>query len=239
MTDPQWLKSKMPILTYETEKGWPSSRKQRLFAVACCRRLLPLLLEGHWRDCVSIAERYADRRAKRDELAVICPRTQREISYFSKNYAHVVKETAEIAMSWLCETRKRNYAGQLASYAISAVAYSALPPDAPNVPPVGSHQHSLCWAGAAKTEREAQIGLLDELCGNLFRPPAFSRSWRTGTAVSLARQMYESQDFSAMPILADALQEAGCADEQLLTHCRGPGPHVRGCWVLDLVLGKE
>jgi hypothetical protein len=51
--------------------------------------------------------------------------------------------------------------------------------------------------------------------------------------------MYESRDFGAMPILADALQDAGCASDDVLSHCRGPGPHVRGCWVVDLMLGKE
>ncbi|MDY3556938.1 hypothetical protein R5W24_006114 [Gemmata sp. JC717] len=56
---------------------------------------------------------------------------------------------------------------------------------------------------------------------------------------ALARQMYESHDFSAMPILADALQDAGCNAEAILNHCRDVGtPHVRGCWVVDLVLGK-
>jgi hypothetical protein len=66
-------------------------------------------------------------------------------------------------------------------------------------------------------------------------PPA----WRTSTAVALAQQMYDSRDFSTMPILADALQDAGCDNADVLAHCRGPGPHVRGCWVVDLVLGKE
>jgi hypothetical protein len=56
--------------------------------------------------------------------------------------------------------------------------------------------------------------------------------------VALATQIYEGWDFSAMPILADALQDAGCDDANILDHCRGPGPHVRGCWVIDLVLGK-
>jgi hypothetical protein len=51
--------------------------------------------------------------------------------------------------------------------------------------------------------------------------------------------MYESRDFTAMPILADALQDAGCDNEQILGHCRGPGLHMRGCWVVDLVLGKQ
>jgi hypothetical protein len=78
-----------------------------------------------------------------------------------------------------------------------------------------------------------------EIVGNPFRPVSFSPEWRTDTALSLAAQMYDSRDFSAMPILADALQDAGCDSEDVLNHCRGPGPHCRGCWVVDLVLGKE
>jgi hypothetical protein len=71
-------------------------------------------------------------------------------------------------------------------------------------------------------------------------PVAFSPSWRTDTAVLLARQMYESRDFSAMPILADALQDAGCDNDTILSHCRDTNQvHVRGCWVVDLVLGKS
>jgi hypothetical protein len=81
--------------------------------------------------------------------------------------------------------------------------------------------------------------LLRDIIGNPFRPVAFSPEWRTDTALSLAGQMYDSRDFGAMPILADALQDAGCEDEDILNHCRGNGPHVRGCWVVDLVLGKE
>lgn len=72
-----------------------------------------------------------------------------------------------------------------------------------------------------------------------FRPVTFSPEWRTGTALTLAQQMYDAREFSAMPILADALQDAGCDCAAILDHCRGPGPHVRGGWVVDLVLGKE
>jgi hypothetical protein len=81
--------------------------------------------------------------------------------------------------------------------------------------------------------------LLRDAFGNPFRPVAVLPEWRTDTTVSLARTMYESRDFGAMPILADALQDAGCDSAEILDHCRGPGPHVRGCWVVDLVLGKE
>jgi hypothetical protein len=80
----------------------------------------------------------------------------------------------------------------------------------------------------------------DEVFGNLAEAPHFSPDWRTNTAVSLARQMYEAHEFGAMPILADALQDAGCDNDDVLTHCRDPQRvHVRGCWVVDLVLGKE
>ena len=79
-----------------------------------------------------------------------------------------------------------------------------------------------------------------ELIGpNPFRPVAFDPAWRTSTAVALASQMYESRDFGAMPILADALQDAGCNSDDILNHCRDAKQvHVRGCWVVDLVLGK-
>jgi hypothetical protein len=82
-------------------------------------------------------------------------------------------------------------------------------------------------------------GLIRELFGNPFRPITLPSSWRSDTVLSLARQMYESRDFVAMPILADALQDAGCDSDDILEHCRGPGPHVRGCWVADRVLNKE
>ncbi len=85
------------------------------------------------------------------------------------------------------------------------------------------------------------MALVLELIGpNPFRPISFSPEWRTDTTTSLATQMYESRDFSAMPILADALQDAGCDNADILSHCRDTLlTHVRGCWVVDLVLGKQ
>jgi hypothetical protein len=74
--------------------------------------------------------------------------------------------------------------------------------------------------------------------GHASRLVAFSSSWRTDTAIALARRMDAAQDYSAMPIFADALQDAGCDDARILDHCR-LGSHVRGCWVVNLVLGQE
>ena len=91
----------------------------------------------------------------------------------------------------------------------------------------------------AKTKENGHQALVvRDIFGNPFRPVTANPAWLTSTAVAIARGMYESRDFSAMPILADALQDAGCDNDDMLEHCRGPGPHVRGCWVVDLVLGK-
>ena len=75
--------------------------------------------------------------------------------------------------------------------------------------------------------------------GNPFRPAALAPGWATPDAVALARGMSEARDFAPMPILADALEEAGCDHPDILAHCRADGPHVPGCWVVDLLLGKE
>lgn len=91
-------------------------------------------------------------------------------------------------------------------------------------------------------ERAAQAHLLRDIFGNPFRPVTFAPAWLTwhgGLVVSMAQRMYDSRDFSDLPILADALEEAGCSDPDILGHCRQPGEHVRGCWVVDLVLGKS
>ena len=89
-------------------------------------------------------------------------------------------------------------------------------------------------------EYAVQATLLRDVFGNPFRPATFDPARRTSTAVALAAQMYESRDFGAMPILADALQDAGCTSDDILSHCRDPhATHVRGCWVVELVLGKS
>jgi hypothetical protein len=92
----------------------------------------------------------------------------------------------------------------------------------------------------ASAEKARLSQLVRDIFGNPYRPVVLCPSWRTSTAVALALQMYEGRDFGAMPILADAIQDAGCEDPAILGHCRGAtATHVRGCWVVDLVLGKE
>lgn len=78
-----------------------------------------------------------------------------------------------------------------------------------------------------------------DIFGNPFRPVSVDPSWRTSNVLALAQQMYDTRDFSPMPILGDALQDSGCENDDILNHCRSDGPHVRGCWVVDTLLGKE
>jgi hypothetical protein len=95
-------------------------------------------------------------------------------------------------------------------------------------------------ARSADSERIAQAAIVRDILGNPFRRAKFNKGWHTSTSVELARQMYDSRDFSIMPILADALEDTGCDNDDVLSHCRDPrGTHVRGCWVVDLVLGKS
>jgi hypothetical protein len=96
------------------------------------------------------------------------------------------------------------------------------------------------WSRGYADEPLCQIALLRDIFDNPFRPVAFLPEWCTSTTVSIARQMYDAREFCAMPILADALQDAGCNDQNILNHCRDTTvPHVRGCWVVDLVLDRE
>ena len=99
--------------------------------------------------------------------------------------------------------------------------------------------HAAMCTEVEADERAGQASLLRDIFGNPFRPVFFNPEWRTSTVVSLAKSMYESRDFSTMPILGDALQDAGCEHEDILNHCREPGEHVRGCWVVDMILGKS
>jgi len=88
------------------------------------------------------------------------------------------------------------------------------------------------------TERQAQADLLRCLIRG-GEPAEFQSRWRTIDAVGLARSIFDEAAFERLPILADALMDAGCADERVIGHCRSGGPHTRGCWVVDLVLGLE
>src|SRR5262249_28372930 len=84
-----------------------------------------------------------------------------------------------------------------------------------------------------------QSQLLHDIFRNPFRPVTLNPAWRTSNVTALAQSIYDDRAFDRLPILADALEDAGCDNADILNHCRQPGEHVRECWVMDLVLGKE
>jgi hypothetical protein len=102
--------------------------------------------------------------------------------------------------------------------------------------------YQTAWDGASRSEAGVQCRLLRDIFGNPFHPVIFdpaSLLWNDGTISRLAQAIYGDRAFDRLPILADALEESGCDNSDILNHCRYPGEHVRGCWVVDLCLGKS
>jgi hypothetical protein len=93
--------------------------------------------------------------------------------------------------------------------------------------------------GSEADELLAQARLIREIFGNPFSPASLNHSWLTPIVVELAQTIYDDRNFNRLPELAAALEEAECNNQEIMVHCRMPGPHVRGCFVLDLLLGKE
>lgn len=253
MKEHGWLEADDPSLMLDTvnQKG-ASDRKLRLFTIGCCRRLWEYLDDEKGRPALEAAEQGADGGLYGHALwaaLALDPVNYDELSTriaercgFKQEMARAVYKAVTRSM----DVRGCAEAKGIAHLVAAIVGAQALGDRADD--------YLLCQLGkdvqledeefqiagqAATTEQVAQVVLVHDIFGNPFRPVSMLAEWRTDNARGLARQMYESRDFTAMPVLADALQDAGCADEQLLGHCRGPGPHVRGCWVVDLVLGKE
>jgi hypothetical protein len=215
MTEAEWLvceKSRAMLL----HLGEASDRKLRLFAVRCWRRVWPLLSNPLDRAAVELAEGFIEGTESPEAMDTWWTSADRYVGH-NRVVAEAARSiiTCREDVSWMAELSAENGTALAAAFARDEVA-------------------------AFREEDLGQAELLRDIFGNPFHPVTFSPSWRTETAVSLAKQMYDAREFGAMPILADALQDAGCDNEDILNHCRDTNQvHVRGCWVCDLVLGKE
>ncbi len=222
MTEEEWLACEDPRVLLDALRERTNNRKLRLFHCACLRWAVSLVagLDGKW--LLSVAEDYADGAATLKGIV--------EATSTLNRYAQRLRPTSG---GW-----------PPAEWTACQAIKSALYTSTDNV-----HHRVAYWleytttprpdTGEQQNGRQEATDLLRDVFGNPFRPVTFSPDWRTDTAVALARQMYDSREFSAMPILADALQDAGCDNDDILTHCRAAGEHVRGCWVVDLVLGFD
>jgi hypothetical protein len=207
--------------------GRTSDRKLRLFAVACCRRLAHF--PGDAGAALAVAERFADRLATDADRSAARKDAQRAAQGRGVTRAPTAPKWERRAASAVYYAAARD-AGEAAWNARQLVVESLI---------WWAGGYGVCDARAVQEgEHRPHAELARDIFGNPFRPVAADAGWRASTVIGLARQVYELGDFSPMPVLADALQDAGCDDGDVLNHCRGDGPHVRGCWVVDLVPGK-
>jgi hypothetical protein len=202
--------------------GKTGDRKLRLFACACVRRIWPLLRDERSQLAVQGAERYADYPGGLTQL--------RPVRIEARLAGQLLRKPDE---EW------RDY--ELAR--LAARAAEATVEDTGWDVACGAAQYAAqAVNGTGPDEHRSQCDLLRDAFGNPFRPfalhPAWLR-WYDGCVVSMARTIYEQRRFEEMPILADALEEAGCDDEEILWHCREEPEHARGCWLLDAILGKK
>jgi hypothetical protein len=232
MNEQAWLASVDPeiMLDLLDQQGAISPRKDILWGCACVRRVWRLLTDDRLLQAVWTAEQHADGLANDQELAT-------------------ARAQAFSALRALQERRTGDATGIAASAAgaagICSIDAAGEAAYAFGISLVGPEALFETWMEAAAPEFAAQAGLLRDIFGNPFRPIVLVPAWLTPAVVALASAAYDERalptgelDPARLAVLTDALEEAGCTDEAFLTHLRSPGPHVRGCFALDLILAR-
>jgi hypothetical protein len=219
LTEAGWLDETdpRPMLVFLADRVSP--RQLRLFACACCHSIWHLFVDERSCRAVEAAELYADGRINRQALA-----------------------SARDAFAAYYPTERRLY--QVLADAVWFVTADEVDVEAVLARVAGAS--ALYGTGRSddrqrlREESRIQAGLLREIIGNPFRPVVVDPSWllwNGGTVRLIAKAIDEEGAYDRLPILADALEEAGCPTVALLQHCRGGSVHVRGCWAVDLLLG--
>src|SRR5262245_22236781 len=237
MTEADWLACADVTAMLTFLEGRVSARKLRLFGVACCDRVWHLLTDSRSRKAVRAAMRFADgevtdrerheaylaaravveeaeRRRRGPPEVDRTPALQAAVA--ARNAAGVFRSASDLAAVATPAARARR-----ASQRLSTLARRLDPPGV--------------LLETSSSERAAQAALLRDLIGPFERVEVRPR-WRDATVIAMARACYEGRDFASLPILADALEDAGCDDVTLLEHLRDGDPHARGCWALDALL---
>ena len=193
-----------------------SERKLGLFAVACCRRVWPHFRDDRCRQAVELAERYLEGLATSEEMRAVCAAVRPlATSYDDDGAACAAAHLADVP--W----------GKLGAQEVAEAAAWA------------PHADTTFDQEVFDRDWRAQAELLREVFGNPFREVRFDPAWRTPESVGLAEEVYRRRWFEGLPALAESLEQAGCDNAEVLRHCRRQGGHVRGCWAVDLLLGKE
>jgi len=244
VTEAEWLVSTDPAGTLELV-GDASDRKLRLFSVACCRSVSRFMSNDSFDTFLVQVDRFVESNIGPQQLA----RARGEMT-------PARRESGRASVLLSARSLERvtgidvDYDPRSAAEAAAAAwgrvwdAALLLAGPSPRECALASGRATDAVRRDARLSRsfdppEAPSQFARDIFGNPLRPAAFDPRWRTADAVGLARAIYEDRAFDRLPLLADALMDAGCDSEDILAHCRGDGPHVRGCWVVDLVLGKE
>jgi hypothetical protein len=234
-TEEQWLTGTepFPLLAYLRETATP--RKLRLFACACVRQVWPALIDEVSQRSVELAERFADGLADASELEAV--HTQ------AAEVAHLADlRTAASDPAWAATRAASRVSDlgdpfRLASGATFLASISAAPWAFDLDTGAIEHRGD---PDARALARKDQADLVREVFANPFREVRLDPAvlaWDGGTLARLARSLYAERRFAELPVLADALEEAGCTDTSILDHLRQRAGHVPGCWALDVVLG--
>jgi hypothetical protein len=239
MTEVEWLRASDLHEVLAFLDGKASDRKMRLFAVACCRRIWPYFPSDFSRRAVEIVEQAAeDLVAENEVLGVL--RAARLYTDSSEAQSSEVGCSAAFAAASLAGA----YSAEKQIWRATRVADCAR-----DTLHWAEHEAAVqqgCDQAQALTraemreavEAKAQAALLQDIVPNPFRPISIDPGWLTLDVRALARGIYDDRAFDRLPILADALIDAGCDNAEILDHCRSSGPHVRGCWVVDLLTGR-
>jgi hypothetical protein len=257
MTEAEWLACTDPLLLVNAVADKASERKLRLLLFSCCRRLRPLLQDRRLQEGVEKAEEYAEGMRTDEELADTARAANEAVIELGYPGERGVSSLTCAARAVVLACSERGYLGsrihsftgryRKGSYAVmrgvDAAAEAAAHRLNRDHGPVGT------FGQLAAAERQGQCLLIRDIIGNPFRPATVERSWlawNDATVVRLAQAAYDERhmpegtlDNGRLVVLADALEEAGCTSEEILGHLRGSGPHVRGCFVLDLLLYRE
>lgn len=235
MTEAEWLSlsESEPAVVFRRVVGKGRLRLLRLCAAACCRRVVHLVPYEECLRAIELTELLTDRKATRDQLRAL-----------RWDLSHLVSESVLSEAAHFALVSANVLAGgdetRVLQQAVNAAACASLPGE------TYTDAYQILDCPAHAMEKAAQVVIIRDVFRQYFLPVAFNPTWRTATVSGLARPAYEERhlpsgrlDPARLSVLADALEDAGCAEEALLSHLHSPGPHVRGCWALDLILGKQ
>ncbi len=236
MTEQEWLTSANPwnMIAFVTDGA--SKRKLRLFACACCRQVLNPFVPALVSRAIAAAEAFADGEISADTLA----RVREIVGEAARPTGHedATNNTGYFSdlfggcLSACCQTEDVAELAQDASHVTACAAGDGPLRDGLRI--IRAEDRPPEYAAELAT----QADLFRDIFGNPFQSLEIQFEWLTSDVLALARGIYDQRAFDRMPILADALQDAGC-DDDILNHCREAREHARGCWVVDLLLGKK